>query len=42
MVRYMAKRNICEIEEIKSFDQLNYVYREDISSESEFVFERKN
>jgi len=40
MVRYMAERSICEIEEIKSFDRLGYMYREDISSEREFVFER--
>lgn len=40
MVRYMAEKEISETREIKSFDRLGYVYREDISSESEFVFER--
>jgi len=42
MVRYMAERNISEIEEIKNFDHLGYVFRKDISSACEFVFERTN
>jgi len=42
MVRYMAENNICDIKEIKSFNRLGYVYKEAVSSETEFVFERTN
>lgn len=42
MVRFMAENHIEEPEAIKSFDRLDYVFREDVSSESEFVFERKS
>ena len=41
MVRYMAENHIENPEEIKSFNRLGYVYRDDLSSETEYVFERK-
>lgn len=40
MVRFMAENNIREPEEIKAFNRLGYIYREDLSKEKEFVFER--
>lgn len=40
MVRYMAENNISDPEEIKKYDGLGYVFREDLSSVDEFVFER--
>lgn len=40
MVRYMAEKRIEDPEELKGFDRLGYIYREDISSDSELVFER--
>ncbi len=40
MVRFMAENQIEDVEEIKSFDRLNYVYREELSSNNELVFER--
>ena len=39
---FKAENHIEEPEAIKSFDRLDYVFREDVSSESEFVFERKS
>ncbi|MDD6043230.1 MAG: peroxide stress protein YaaA [Eubacteriaceae bacterium] len=41
MVRFMAENRIEVPEEIKGFDRLSYVYREDLSSEKEYVFERR-
>lgn len=41
MVRYMAEHNVETPEEIKGFNHLGYVFREDLSSETEYVFERK-
>ena len=41
MVRYMAENHIENPEEIKSFNRLGYVYRDDLSSETEYIFERK-
>ena len=41
MVRFMAENHIENPEEIKSFNRLGYVYRDDLSSETEYVFERK-
>lgn len=38
MVRFMAEKNIEDPEEIKKFDRLGYVFREDLSSDSEYVF----
>lgn len=41
MVRYMAENGIEDPVEIKKFDRLGYVFREDLSSENEYVFERR-
>ena len=41
MVRYMAENAIEDPAEIKKFDRLGYVFRDDLSSETEYVFERK-
>lgn len=38
MVRYMAERNIQDLEEIKQFDYKGYLYSEIDSNESEWVF----
>lgn len=40
MVRFMAEYQIEDVREIKKFDRLGYVFREDVSSETEYVFER--
>ena len=40
MVRYMAENNISNVEDIKNFNRLGYVYRNDLSCNKEFVFER--
>lgn len=40
MVRYMAEKRIEDPAEIKGFDRLGYVYRDDLSSDTEYVFER--
>ena len=40
MVRYMAEKGIEEVEELKQFDRLGYVYRPDLSSNTEYIFER--
>lgn len=42
MVRFMAENRINKPEEIKNFNRLGYGFREDLSSENEYVFERKN
>lgn len=41
MVRFMAENSIENPEEIKNFDRLGYAYRDDLSSETEYIFERK-
>ncbi len=41
MVRFMAENQIEDSEEIKRFDRLGYVYRDDLSGDREIVFERK-
>ena len=41
MVRFMAENNIVDPEEIKNFQRLGYIYCDDLSSDTEFVFERK-
>ena len=41
MVRYMAEMKIEKAEDIRNYDRLGYVFREDLSSETEYVFERK-
>ena len=40
MVRFMAEHQIENVEEIKKFERLGYVFCEDVSSETEYVFER--
>jgi len=40
MVRFMAERQIEDVQEIKKFDRLGYQFRVDISSDIEYVFER--
>ena len=41
MVRFMAENNIENPVDIQKFDRLGYIFREDLSSETEYVFERK-
>ena len=40
MVRYMAEMQIENPIEIKNFDRLGYVYRDDLSTDLEYVFKR--
>lgn len=40
MVRFMAENNIENPIEITRYNRMGYFFREDISSENEFVFER--
>ena len=40
MVRYMAEHQIEDPIEIRNFDRLGYVFREDLSSDKEYIFER--
>ena len=40
MVRFMAEKQIENPEDIKAFNRLGYVFRQELSSEAEFVFER--
>ncbi len=42
MVRYMAEHRIENPEDITSFDRLGYVYRKELSSRTEIVFERQS
>ena len=42
MVRYMAENNIENPIEIRNFDRLGYVFREELSSDTKYVFERIN
>ncbi len=41
MVRFMAENGIEEPGEIKKFDRLNYAFREEMSSDREYVFIRR-
>ena len=41
MVRYMAENKIVDPKEIRKFDRLGYIYREDLSDDTEIVFERR-
>lgn len=41
MVRYMAENRIENPQEMKNFDRLGYVYREDLSTDTSYIFERK-
>lgn len=38
MVRYMAERKITDVEDIKGFERLDFVYSEEKSDESTYVF----
>lgn len=40
MVRYMAEHRIEDPEQLKSFDRMGYVFREDLSDERYLLFER--
>lgn len=40
MVRYMAQMQIENPRDIRGFDRLGYIYRADMSSDTEYVFER--
>ena len=40
MVRYMAEHQIEDPIEIRKFDRLGYVFRDDLSSDKEYIFER--
>ena len=40
MVRYMAEHQIEDPVEIRNFDRLGYVFREDLSTDKEYIFER--
>ena len=41
MVRFMAENSIENPEDIKKFDRLGYAFRHDLSSDMEYIFERK-
>ena len=41
MVRFMAENNIENPVDMKKFDRLGYSFRSDLSSDTEYVFERK-
>lgn len=41
MVRFMAENNIEDPVEIQKFDRLGYEFREGLSSDTEYIFERK-
>ena len=38
MVRYMAQRKVLDLNELKEFSGLNFVYREDLSKKDQFVY----
>ena len=40
MARFIAKHNLEKPEELKKFNELGYIFREDLSSETEYIFER--
>lgn len=40
MVRYMAEMKIEDPREIRGFNRLGYIFREDLSSDQEYVFEK--
>lgn len=40
MVRYMAEHNVEKPEDLKNFNHLGYVFRDDLSSDIEYIFER--
>lgn len=42
MVKYMAETNVKEPEDIKDFNRLGYEFRDDLSNDYEYIFERVN
>ena len=38
MVRFMAENNIEQVEDIKRFNRLDYVYKEELSNDNNYVF----
>ncbi len=42
MVRYMAERHITNPQDIKDFDRLGFCFRHDLSTETQYIFERKS
>lgn len=38
MVRFMTENNIKDVEELKEFDRLAYLYRDDLSDEKTYIF----
>jgi cytoplasmic iron level regulating protein YaaA (DUF328/UPF0246 family) len=40
MVRFMAENQIEDIKDLRKFDRLGYIYRDDLSCDTEVVFER--
>ena len=40
MVRFLAEEKIENPEDIRKYHRCGYVYREDLSGETEYVFER--
>ena len=38
MVRFMAENNVKNVEEIKGFKRLDYVYNEKLSNENNYTF----
>ncbi len=42
MVRYMAENNIENPVDIQKFDRLGYSFKDDLSSDNEYVFERNS
>lgn len=41
MIRYMAEKEVRDVEEIKKFDRLNYTYSFEFSNDNEFYFIRE-
>lgn len=41
MVRYIAEKNIEKPENIRNFNRLGYIFREDLSTNTEYIFERR-
>ena len=40
MVRFMAEKQIKDPQKIKAFKRLGYIFREELSSDTEYIFER--
>ena len=41
MVRFLAEEKIEEPGELRRYDRLGYMFRENLSTETEYVFERR-